>query len=65
MPEMSGPELARRLRTAQPELPVLYMSGYTDDVLDAAELAAARTGLIRKPFANGDLVAAVRTALDA
>jgi two-component system cell cycle sensor histidine kinase/response regulator CckA len=59
MPEMSGPELARRLRSDNPMLPVLYMSGYTDDVLDPSELSNPSTGFIRKPFGNAALVAAV------
>jgi CheY-like chemotaxis protein len=63
MPEMSGPELARRLRAEQPGLPVLYMSGYTDDVLDESELAHPRTGFIRKPFTNRGLIGAVSDTL--
>jgi PAS domain S-box-containing protein len=64
MPEMSGPELAVKLRVKRPELPVLYMSGYTDDVLSAHELAQAATAFLRKPFGNAELVAAARTLLD-
>jgi PAS domain S-box-containing protein len=64
MPGMSGAELARQLRTLQPELPVLYMSGYTDDVLHPAELAEPRTSFLAKPFHNAELVAAARSALD-
>jgi two-component system, cell cycle sensor histidine kinase and response regulator CckA len=60
MPKMSGPELARALRARSTGLPVIYMSGYTDDVLDASALAEPATGFLRKPFANADLVAAVR-----
>jgi PAS domain S-box-containing protein len=65
MPEMSGPELAERLRSGQPALRVVYMSGYTDDVLDAADLADPCTTFIRKPFQNADLVATVRESLAA
>jgi hypothetical protein len=65
MPGMSGAELARRLRSLQPKLPVLYMSGYTDDVLQPAELAEPRTSFLAKPFHNAELVAAARQALDA
>jgi hypothetical protein len=64
MPGMSGAELARRLRRLHPELPVLYMSGYTDDVVQPAELAEPRTSFLAKPFHNAELVAAARSALD-
>jgi PAS domain S-box-containing protein len=64
MPGMSGPELAVDLRISYPELPVLYMSGYTDDVLGSDALAEPHTGFIRKPFAGSDLVHAVRGLLD-
>ncbi len=60
MPKMSGPELAHALRARFAGLPVIYMSGYTDDVLDARALAEPATGFLRKPFANADLVAEVR-----
>lgn len=54
MPQMSGPELARALRATH-DIPVLYMSGYTDDKLrdmsDSGELA-----LMRKPFYIEELV---------
>lgn len=64
MPQMSGPELAVKLRAKHPALPVLYMSGYTDDVLSAHELEQDGTAFLRKPFANGELIAAVRALLD-
>jgi two-component system cell cycle sensor histidine kinase/response regulator CckA len=64
MPEMSGPEVAMKLRARHPELPVLYMSGYTDDVLNAHELSQDATAFLRKPFGNAELVTAARTLLD-
>jgi CheY-like chemotaxis protein len=64
MPEMSGPEVAMKLRARHPELPVLYMSGYTDDVLNAHELSQDGTAFLRKPFGNAELVTAARTLLD-
>jgi PAS domain S-box-containing protein len=65
MPQMSGPHLALALREQFAELPVLYMSGYTDDVLDASALTEPLTGFLRKPFQNAELVAKVRELLDA
>ncbi len=64
MPEMSGPELVRALRANHAALPVVYMSGYTDDVLGSAELAEDGTAFLRKPFGNKELIAAVRGVLD-
>jgi CheY-like chemotaxis protein len=64
MPEMSGPELAMRLRVDYPALPVLYMSGYTDDVLGTHELAQDATAFLRKPFTNAELIDAARALLD-
>ncbi len=49
---------------APPDLPVLYMSGYTDDVLGSQELMRPHTTFLRKPFGNADLITAVRAALD-
>jgi len=65
MPEMSGPELAVKLRVKRPGLPVLYMSGYTDDVLSAHEVSQNATAFLRKPFGNAELITAARTLLDA
>jgi len=64
MPEMSGPELAQQLRAERPALPVLYMSGYTDDILDADALSQDATAFLRKPFGNAELIASVRSVLD-
>jgi CheY-like chemotaxis protein len=63
MPEMSGADLATRLRAEQPSLRVLYMSGYTADVLGDEELALPHTAFLRKPFGTGELTAAVRGLL--
>ena len=65
MPGMSGPELASLARDRFAGLAVLYMSGYTDDVLDASALSEPSTAFLRKPFANGELVSKVRELLDA
>jgi signal transduction histidine kinase/ActR/RegA family two-component response regulator len=59
MPKMSGPELAERLG-----LPVLYMSGYTGDLIEQHELLQPGTAYIQKPFTAGDLKRKVRSALD-
>ncbi len=63
MPGMSGPELVLELRAKMPEVSVLYMSGYTDDVLARHGIAAADAELIRKPFTPEQLVRRVHAFL--
>jgi len=65
MPLMSGPELARRLRESRPDLPVLFMSGYTDDMLASQGLSLEEVELIRKPFSPTELAEAVEHCLAA
>ena len=59
MPRISGPELAEKLG-----LPVLYMSGYTGDLIEQHELLQPGTAYIQKPFTAGDLKRKVRAAFD-
>src|SRR5690606_37613522 len=50
MPRMGGPALARRLKQERPELKVLFMSGYCDGHLDAAEMQRWGASFLAKPF---------------
>jgi two-component system, cell cycle sensor histidine kinase and response regulator CckA len=61
MPEMSGYDLAARVREAHPEIRLMFMSGYAHSV-SGAEQAAER--LLKKPFAPEQLARAVRSTLD-
>ena len=63
MPGMSGRELASALRTMRPELPVLYMSGYTQDEVLRHGIEAGEVSLLEKPFSPADLLATVRSTL--
>ncbi len=64
MPGMTGLELAEHARArANGELRVLIVSGYAD--AEALEASAARPALLRKPFDENALIAAVRDALAA
>ena len=64
MPQMSGRELAARLRDQHPETRVLYMSGYTDDAVVRHGLLDASMSFLQKPFTPGVLVRKVRETLD-
>jgi two-component system, cell cycle sensor histidine kinase and response regulator CckA len=48
MPEMSGPELAKRLTSARPDMKVLCMSGYTDDSPEWRSYRRLRTCATRR-----------------
>jgi two-component system cell cycle sensor histidine kinase/response regulator CckA len=50
MPGMDGPELARRAHRLRPGLPVLFMSGYTDDEIVRRGLLEAGQPFLQKPF---------------
>jgi DNA-binding response OmpR family regulator len=63
MPELSGKELCERLRVVRPHLEVLYMSGYTADVIAHHGILEDGVHFIQKPFTMDDLARAIRTAL--
>jgi two-component system, cell cycle sensor histidine kinase and response regulator CckA len=65
MPGMSGAELAAQVRAARPALEVLYMSGYTDDVISTHGVLDAGVNFIQKPFSPHSLVTRVREVLNA
>ena len=63
MPGLSGPNLAARLVRMNPNLRVLYMSGYTDDATSVHGNFWGGVPLLQKPFTPAQLAASVRTAL--
>ncbi len=64
MPQMSGRELAGRLRTLQPGIKVLFMSGYTADAIIQHGVLEDKTSFIQKPFRLISLASKVREVLD-
>ena len=64
MPQMSGTEIAERLRALRPELRVLFMSGYTGEMLVHQGVAASDPALLPKPFSLALLAERVRRCLD-
>ncbi|HEY7613051.1 MAG TPA: PAS domain S-box protein [Gemmatimonadales bacterium] len=65
MPELSGRELGMRLAALRPELPVLYMSGYTGDDVIQRGLLEPGVPFQQKPFTPEGLARKVREMLDA
>ena len=64
MPELSGPELAKRVRSARPDVKVLCMSGYTDDSIVRHGVLEASIEFFQKPITPAALVARIRQLLD-
>ncbi|MBZ5551900.1 MAG: PAS domain S-box protein [Acidobacteriia bacterium] len=64
MPEMNGPELVKLLHSRRPDLKVLFMSGYTDDVIGHHSILDSSTHFLEKPFTPDTLVRKVREILD-
>ena len=55
MPELKGVALVTQILALRPDLPVMVMSGFGGEELEAAVLAAGACGLIRKPLSAGEL----------
>jgi len=63
MPQTSGKELVKRLCTLHAETKVLYMSGYTDDIVRRGILEGG-TSFLQKPFAATALLVKIREVLE-
>jgi PAS domain S-box-containing protein len=64
MPGMNGRELAQRMAEIRPNTKVLYMSGYTENVIGHNGTLDAGIRLLQKPFTLRDLKSRVREVLD-
>jgi PAS domain S-box-containing protein len=64
MPRMSGRQLADLLVRERPGLRVLFMSGYTDEVMLSHGVGAAGVSFLQKPFSPSGLAQRVREVLD-
>jgi CheY-like chemotaxis protein len=65
MPAMGGVELARHLAQGRPEMRVLFISGYTDDLVGRQGLLQSGRAFLQKPFTPDTLLHRVRVLLDA
>jgi nitrogen-specific signal transduction histidine kinase/ActR/RegA family two-component response regulator len=65
MPLISGRELAHRIQERDRNIRVIFMSGYTDDVIAYHGDLGTDTDFLQKPFAPEVLARMVRTVLDA
>ena len=64
MPGMNGRELAQSISEIRPNVKVLYMSGYTENVIGRNGTLDAGVRLLQKPFSLHKLKNKVREVLD-
>jgi len=64
MPGMHGSELADRVREGRPRLPVIYMSGYPEEVAIAERIRSPAAAFLAKPFTPEALLNAIRRMLN-
>ena len=65
MPEMNGWDLSRQIQNFYPNIKVLFMSGYTADVIAHQGVLDGGVHFLQKPFSNKDMAAKIRELLDA
>lgn len=65
MPNMDGPELARRVQAQRPDLRILFISGYTVNILEQRGMPADEAVFLQKPFSPDRFSRKVREVLDA
>jgi PAS domain S-box-containing protein len=63
MRRMSGPELVERLDASHPTLKVIYMSGYTGELMAEREVLKRGITLLEKPFTRTALLNTIHTTL--
>jgi PAS domain S-box-containing protein len=64
LPGIGGRELAQRLSSTRPEMKVLFMSGYTDDMVIRQGVLSAGVRFLQKPFTLVGMARAVRDTLN-
>jgi PAS domain S-box-containing protein len=63
MRRMSGPELVERMATSRPNLKVVYMSGYTGELMANREVLKAGVTLLEKPFSRTALLNTIHATM--
>jgi PAS domain S-box-containing protein len=64
MPKISGAELASKIKQINPEIKILFMSGYTENIIDNHGVLKKDTHFIQKPFSKNDLARKIREAIE-
>jgi two-component system, cell cycle sensor histidine kinase and response regulator CckA len=65
MPDLSGPEAARRFKALAPTLAIVFISGFCDEDLQLMFGRRPAGQFLQKPFQPAELMSAIMTALEA
>lgn len=65
MPKKNGQEVYKEITVLSPELKVIFMSGYTEGVLDSSDMQGMQVPFLQKPVSPEELLKKVRSELDA
>ncbi|MDA8429265.1 MAG: ATP-binding protein [Geobacteraceae bacterium] len=63
MPDMTGPEMAKLMRDIQPDLHIVFMSGYADGHIRASDFPGERIPFIMKPFNPAEMTRIVKNGI--
>jgi len=63
MPEMDGPSLLKAMRGRNPELKIIFVSGYAEDAFEKSLPENQQFAFLPKPFTLSQLVAAVKETI--
>lgn len=64
MPKLNGVEMARMIRKDSPTVPILFISGYADDLVFEDDVMKGPTMFMPKPFRQDTLVEEVAVILE-
>ncbi|HET6421798.1 MAG TPA: PAS domain S-box protein [Geobacteraceae bacterium] len=64
MPKKNGKEIVEEMRSLRPGVKVIFISGYTSDIMGSKELPETDVDFLTKPFLKVDLLRKVRKLLD-
>jgi len=64
MPGMSGRQLAEKMLGQNPNTKIVYMTGYTDDMIVQHKVLEPGVQLLQKPFTKAELALKIRSTLD-
>ena len=65
MPEMDGPTMLTEMRKTNPDLKIIFVSGYAEDAFEKSLPEGQQFNFLPKPFTLSQLVAAVKETMTA